>query len=177
MWPHHLGLFFCQDCGRTTGSFLAAWSCWRTWFGSQPHPLSHRSGSQWHPATLNPGGPRGKFTSSHLVPWPPPLPSLGPGSCDQARPLLTHPQLSQYTLARAVLRAVLKDSLECLSLAFFAAWCQSLAQSSCSVTNTRCQGCLLKHAPLAQVNLSVFTADHESASLQLPFPCILILGS
>lgn len=77
----------------------------------------------------------------------------------------------------AVLQAVLKDSLECLSVAFFAAWCQSLAQSSCSVTNMKCQGCPLKHVPLAQVNLSVFTADRESASLQLLFPCIPILGS
>lgn len=40
-------------------------------------PLSHRSGSQWHPATLNSGGPRGgvyqqssgALATSFALPW------------------------------------------------------------------------------------------------------------
>lgn len=82
MWTHYLGLSWCQNYGRATGTFIAA--TWRWW----------RKESKLDPTALDPGGLCAKFSCNDLMTWATLfplaelLPSFGSGSSDQARALL-----------------------------------------------------------------------------------------
>lgn len=88
MWPHDLGLFWGQDCGRAHGTLAVAVWWWRTYSGSQPPPQATEMGASGVLPPLALEAFVGSLPAVSRCPWLHPFPSPGPGSCDQARPLL-----------------------------------------------------------------------------------------